>query len=310
MQSKDPTGRVHDELAALHEAALDTHTARRAALLRRLAEEPIAVAPRVRAWRATAPIAVAVGLLLAALIGLVTAGPTSAMDRIARAINRVNSYSFRFESVYTSTAGEGRIVRDVLIGDSRRSPRALHATIEVVETKNANSDRPAPPITLVNLEETHALGGRGIVIDHTKKQYWWTPIHTKQSDLGNGGPQILIYKVRKKLGRVVQGLGEKELGGRKAYGVKMILDSEDPASGWGGDGDTPKFVDWKGVPIEVWVDAETDLPIEFRTVRRGEDFETLIRVTDLRWNVELAEDRFRPRAPEGYAEIPAPGLED
>lgn len=310
MESREPNDPVHEGLVAMHEAVGSNHAAERAVLLDRLTGESIALSDRSTAWRFTAPLAVAACLLLAAFVAVLLARPASAMDRIARAINRVSSYAYRLESVYTSTAGEGRVVRDMLEGQTRRSPGALNATTKVVEVKGTNSSEPAPPKTLVDLRETHAVGGPGIVVDHLKREFLWTPVHEMDNDLGRGGPQVLIRKVRERMGRVVRELGEKQLGGRHAYGIEMVLDAEDPASGWDDDGEAEEWIDWKNLPVEVWVDAETDLPIEFRAVRRGEDYETIIRVTDLRWNVEFAEDHFRPKPPEGYTEVSMPASLD
>ena len=62
--------------------------------------------------------------------------------------------------------------------------------------------------------------------------------------------------------------------------------------------------DWKDIKITVWVNAKTDLPIEFYFSRTGEDFETTYRFTDLKWNPEFSDEAFQPTAPgSDYTEL-------
>ncbi|MFV1968166.1 MAG: hypothetical protein ACC628_22310 [Pirellulaceae bacterium] len=232
--------------------------------------------------------------------------PGSAMEQMARALDRVTSYTYRMESVYVSRKDDGRKVRDVVIGRWRAEPVGLHATIHIVETLGTNTT-PGAPRALVDLEETYRAGGRGIVIDHLKKEYWWIDEEIDAASIPGGSPQVVIYKVRQRRGRVLRDLGVKKIDGRDARGLEILLDGTDPASDLGpatpeSDVGQAAGWDWRNVKVEAWVDPKTNLPIEFHCTRRGGDFETNYRFTDLRWNVEFAPDAFDAVAPEGYAE--------
>jgi hypothetical protein len=59
-------------------------------------------------------------------------------------------------------------------------------------------------------------------------------------------------------------------------------------------------------PVELWVDEQTDLPIEFSYggTNAGSTYET--RATDFRWNVEVDPKLFEATPPAGFADITPP----
>ena len=65
----------------------------------------------------------------------------------------------------------------------------------------------------------------------------------------------------------------------------------------------PTEIDWRNTKFEVWIDPKTNLPIEFRSSRRGVDFETTHHFHNLDWNVEFAEDAFDLVPPADYTEL-------
>lgn len=144
----------------------------------------------------------------------------------------------------------------------------------------------------------------GIIIDHIKKEYWWIDEEVDANSIGD--PQKVIYMVRQRLGRVLQDLGQKKIQGRTARGLEIMLDGAQQQSELGptsvkkGDGETDEWA-WRNLKIEVWVDLKTNLPIEFRCFRRGEDFETTYRFTDLKWNVAFPD--FDATVLKGYREL-------
>jgi hypothetical protein len=58
--------------------------------------------------------------------------------------------------------------------------------------------------------------------------------------------------------------------------------------------------------VELWVDARTNLPLEFGYSGTNEGSKYADRATDFRWNIALDPNRFKPAPPEGYADITPP----
>lgn len=303
-QSDDP---ISASLSASHDAVNAGHVKTRARLLDSL---PDTIPTHAEARQAAASWRYVVGGLglsavaAAVLMAFWLLGPTSsavAMERMAKALDQVSTYSFRMESLRISEEQQGRTARQVQVGRMRTEPVGLHARVQIVETVGTNTAAPSEPRTLVDLEETHQAGGRGIIIDHLKNEYWRIDEEFTADSLPGASSQVLIYKVRQRLGRVLRDLGEETIEGRRARGLEIVLDDTEPASDLGPT--SAEAGDWRNVNVEVWVDPQTDLPIEFRYVRRGNDFETTFRFTDLKWNVEFAVDVFNALAPAGYTEL-------
>ncbi|MEO0531060.1 MAG: hypothetical protein AAF266_10885 [Planctomycetota bacterium] len=304
-----------DELAARLAASHDVINGRHAGARQELLDA-ISTTERMSSSARPLPhwvlggVGVSAACVVIALIGVALfPQPLSAMERMARAVEKVASFSWRMESEYTTTAGEGRRLQDTSVGRWQRDPRSLHGTIQVIETKRTNSDTPDEPSRVVDVEETHGPES-GIVIDHRRRQYFLTPGMKGVVTPGNS-PQAMIYKVRSRRGEVLEHLGERTIGGRTACGVRILLDDADPETEAGPA--EPESIEgqrlgWDGrnVTVEAWYDPETDLPIEFSLTRQGEDFTTSYRYSDLRWNVEFDAEDFAPKTPPGYTEVESP----
>lgn len=310
-QSQDA---IRTSLATAHSAANARHERERSRLLESL-PDAVTAADRVSllpaGWRVAVGglglgvVASSVALLLW-LVG--PTPPAAALERMAKALDQVASYTFRMESLYVTQADDGRQVRQVTVGRWRAEPVALHAGIRLVETKGTNTASPGAPKTLVDLEETHQAGGKSVVIDHLKKQYWLVDEEIDAASIPGGSPQVVIYKVQQRRGRVLRDLGVKKIDDRDARGLEILLDAADPESDLGpaapeSEVGQAKGWDWRNVKVEAWIDLTTDLPIMFRCARRGDDFETTYRFTDLRWNVDFDLNAFDAVVPDGYAEL-------
>jgi hypothetical protein len=313
MTPTTPDDPIMASLAATHSAVNARHAQARALLLESLVNEvPSPSRPRpVVAWPY---IAGAIGLCttaaaVALALWLVAApSPAVAMEKLAKALDQVTGYTYRMEMVYVSRKDRGRTVRQVTDGSWRTTPVGLHAIMHIVETAGTNTESPGAPKTLVDLEESHQANQPGIVIDHLKKEYWEVNETVAANSIPPGSPQVAVYMVQQRRGRVLQDLGEQRIDGHVARGLEIMLDASQPVSELGPtsaedkDGGTPAL-DWRSTKFEVWIDPKTDLPIEFRCARRGDDFETTYRFTNLNWNVDFAADAFDTRAPSGYTEL-------
>ena len=304
---------VTRSLATAHDAVTARHEESRTRLLCGLPDE--LPAPR-STQSASALRYVLGGLGLSAVVAavmltlwlLAPISPAVAMERMTKALDSVTTYSFRMESVYTSRAGKGRTVREVQVGQLRTAPLGLRASVRIVETPETNAAAAGDPKTLVHIKETHAAGKRGIIVDHLNKQYWWIDEQLDAQEIPGGSTQVLIYKVRQRRGRVLRDLGQRKIAGRLARGLEIQLDDGDPVTDLGpasaaDDVGQAAGWDWRNVKVTVWVDPTTDLPIEFRCTRRGDDFERTYVVTDLKWNVPFGKDAFDAVAPSGYKKL-------
>jgi hypothetical protein len=306
-------------LAEAHTTVNARHDAARASLLASLASDA-PVGPRRAvtgaAWRYVAGamgLAAAAAVAAMALWPLAASSPAAAMEQTARALDRVGAYSYHMEKVYVSRKDEGRTLRHTTLGRWRTAPLALYGAIRIVETVGTNTDKPGEPKTLVDVEEAHQANRGGILVDHLTKTYWRIDEEIDADSIPPDSPQTAIFMVRQRRYRVVCDLGERQIDGRRTRGVEIVLEDAQPESELGlnadggdegGDGGAPP--DWRNMTFEVWIDPDTDLPAEFRGVRRGADFETTYLFTDLQWNVEFPAEGFEVDLPEDYTELDGP----
>ena len=154
---------------------------------------------------------------------------------------------------------------------------------------------------LVQLEELHQHGKEGLLVDHLKQEFWTIDSEIDANAIPPGSPQVAVYMVQSRQGRVVRDLGRKRLDGKMARGLGFVLDNTRPKSELG----PVSFLEddewkWKDVEFEVWVNEKTNLPIEFRAVRKTPHAEISYRFHNLIWNET---QRFELEAPAGYQEL-------
>lgn len=298
---------VSDALASAHAVVNANHSRTRDQLLERLSVEKLSrdIMPKGRGVRNRVIWGVCLSLAASALVLALwlpgSTGPTAAMDQMAQALGHVTSYSFRLESVYESRGDLGRTVRQVTIGSWRTDPVGLYADIRVVEVMGTNADAPDAPKLLVHLEELHQAGQAGLMVDHLAKEYWW--IHEGVDANTVGDPHVLIYLVRQRRGRWLRDLGEKTIDGQVVSGLEVQFDNVRRESELGSAGQVPdddaNWV-WGDVAVEVWVDPETHLPVEFRCSRlHDDDSESHYVFSHLEWNAPFSANTV---VPEGYEE--------
>jgi hypothetical protein len=315
MNSIDSRNSEFATLASMHSNINDTHERSRADMLSLLNQRQ----PTLR--KAAAAISIrqlACGGVIAATISAVAIGPwfvlqaspAKAIERMAKALDQVNSYTYRMEKTYISRKGEGRTVRQITNGAWRTTPAALRSQMLIDETLATNTVMPEKTNNIVNLEEAHEAGRGGIVIDHLKREYWRVKDQLSAHSIPPGSPQVAIFMVQQRRGRVLRDLGQKDIAGQIANGLEFVLDSAQPVSELGTtvseDLDGQPDSDWRNMRFEVWIDPKTDLPIEFRCERHGEDFDTTYVFTALGWNVVFDEAAFELQIPDGYTQREMP----
>jgi len=313
MNPTDADERIVAALAPAHSSINASHAQARAALLTLLADEPFLTTPQRRLTFTSRYVAGGLGLgTLAAIVALALwlfspVSPAAAMERMAKALDQISGYTYLMDKKYVSRKGEGRIVRQVTNGSWRTSPAALRATIQIYEVSSANTANAADGKTIVEVEESHQANKGGILIDHLQKEYWYVNDGLNAGSIPPSSPQVAVYMVQQRRGKVLKDLGMKRVRGQEARGLEIMLDNAQPVSELGptvseSKPGEPADFDWRNVTFEVWIDPKTNLPVDFRCVRRGEDFETTYEFYNLNWNVEFVDDAFDLVPPADYTE--------
>jgi outer membrane lipoprotein-sorting protein len=231
----------------------------------------------------------AAAVVVIAMLLLNPRQPLSAMERMARQLREVTSYSYHLSSTNTRNVQDGKqITTWSEEGDVYwRAPDAFH-----FEDKIVKREAPVPPDgpaeeLLEHFLEVFPAGKPGVLVDHKRRTFLredFEPIGSRTY------PWQPLKMIREGEGEVIRELGTKGLGGKQARGYVTRLKGGDP----------PRSHDW-----EVWVDPETDLPLELGyTVddRKEPRSTTVLRVTDFQWNIELDARLFDSKPPEGYTE--------
>ncbi len=93
--------------------------------------------------------------------------------------------------------------------------------------------------------------------------------------------------MREDPGEVLRDLGTKQIGGRDAHGYVMTYPATQET-------------------MDVWVDPQTDLPLEIRRETKDESATSVIWLTDFRWNIGLDPKLFEATPPDGFTEVTPP----
>ena len=247
----------------------------------------------------------AVGLLLL-LLAFNSASRLSAMERMVQAVREVNSYSYKM------------FVQDTWVrkGDTQPSTVTHTGTTYWLEPKSLFYDEKLVRFEgtvpqgegelLTHLTGIHPAGRPGMIIIHAgtgrasrsmAKTYYWVPELPSMSaeDIGQDSPITRLRMVREGTGEVLRDLGAKRIDGKQARGYILALRDAEPESGFDA--------------LEVWVDSDTDLPLEFGFERKDDETTRVYRITDCRWNIEVDPKLFDTTPPEGYEDITLPADE-
>jgi outer membrane lipoprotein-sorting protein len=239
-----------------------------------------------------------IGLSTAALAAIVLVAlqpgrPLSAMERMARELREVTSYSYRLSSVTTSIDDGGKHTTTWSEQGEVywRAPDAFRFEDRITKSETPTSPDRLPLELLERFVEVFPPGKPGVLIDHQRKTYLnegFAPLGSKTY------PWQPLKMIREGNGEVTAELGSREIAGKQARGYVTRFASGDP----------PRPHSW-----HVWVDPETGLPLEIvYTVEDASEprTTTVLRVTDFRWNLELPATLFDPVVPDDYRESAAP----
>jgi outer membrane lipoprotein-sorting protein len=263
--------------------------------------------PPMRAWNMLAPrlrrltvkqriVAGGVGLstlagLTLLLVALNSPGQLSAMERMAQQLREVKSYSYQRSGIVTWQPDDGKpLTTWTETGPTYwREPSAFRGEVKIIKTEVATTERPRTEQVVEHFAEIFPAGKLGIFIDYTTKTYRLQPYVPTGSATY---PLEALRVIRENSGEVTRELGTKEIRGKKSSGYVL----------------TPKNSHEKQPlhPLEVWVDPQTDLPIEFGFTVKETSRSTVWKATDFRWNTDLDPKLFEPTPPAGFADITPP----
>jgi hypothetical protein len=301
--------RLTDDLATSHAALNHNHAVERERLLARLSGITLPTRPIVT-WKRFAFGGLGLSSAAAALLILAvftnSSSQLSAMERIVNAVRDVSSFSYKLTYWKESppTAEKPGRTLDCTSFAYWREPhdakRDEFGDLRATQKNEAVYHSPTGdqrPVVLTDLIEIHPSGHPGILIDYVAKKYFRIlPLHA--SDIATSTPLLWLRAVREKAGRIVADLGSREIGGREAHGYTMTFYN------------VAQFDDFG--PVDVWIDPETDLPVEFcfrYTKADEEGFTDEYSVTDIQWNMELDPRLFDTTPPAGFLDVTIPNDE-
>jgi hypothetical protein len=237
-----------------------------------------------------------VGLILL-FLALNSGTQLSAMERMAKELHEVRSYSYTL-STQNTFVKEGKSQPTYVKRTGTvywLAPGSLFAEESIVHVDGPIRPGDDKGELVVHIAEIFPAGKPGIIIDHKAKTFAWLP-ELRADDIPSGSPINMLRMVREGVGEVVRDLGTKAIKGKPARGYVMAL--MDAAPGSGSDA------------LEVWVDPETDLPLEFGYTLKNDKGPEFFRVTDCRWNIKVDPQWFATTPPKGYTDATLPATKE
>jgi outer membrane lipoprotein-sorting protein len=240
---------------------------------------------------AVGSVAGSAALLAAAiwLVALDSPGQVSAMERIAKKLQAVTSYSYKLSTENTFVRGGRSEPTHVKRGGTAywQAPGSLCAAEKIVQVDPPTRAGDGKAEVVVDITEIFPAGKPGILINHKTKTFTRLPV-LRPDDIPPFSPVNQLRMVREGQGKIVRDLGPKKIEGKQARGYVMSFRNAAPGSGHDA--------------VEVWVDAETDLPLEFGYTINNDMGPEFFRVTDCRWNIDVDPKLFATTPPEGYTD--------
>ena len=228
------------------------------------------------------------GLSITLALGLIFAwsvitAPVSAMERVGRSIGKAKSYKVKMitEVQLVRKPGEQPTKTTVSTAWYWLAPGSIRMDVEGGDN--------ATGMIRTNVYPADKLG---IHIDRKAKTY-----RRVSPRRGQMSPIMMLEGLRKYSGQADQDLGAKIINGKKALGFVIDAKKVDPDAGY--------------ASIEVWIDAETNLPTYVEIEMNNAQVPMTLRMEDFQWNLELDPKLFDATPPAGYVDATPepPGLE-
>lgn len=226
------------------------------------------------------------------LVALNSGERLSAMERIAKELREVTSYSYHVHW-QTAELDERAKHSTTWKGDGTtcwRAPDAFHYDMKIVKIDEDVPTGKRTETVLEHFAEIYPQGKPGALIDYEHKTF----IRVNYDPTGSKiYPDDALRMIREGSYDVKRDLGTKQIGAAKARGYVLVL----------------KNAHTKNAvhdPVELWVDVETNLPIQFSYGGKNEGSVYSDLMTDFRWNIELDQKLFDPTPAAGCDDISPP----
>ena len=297
--------RLVEQLSAAHHASDQNHAALRARLLAALPSIDVARQPPYRSKRLVVNLggltmrqriaAVGVGVSALAAVALIflmlnTGHQLSAMERMCKELNALTSYSYTGTEHVTyqnKQMTEPGIV-DLSQSVYWRAPAAFREELKITLSGNVprGYEKGQAYCDIVSISLTNKPG---LFVDRLARTYTHES-KLRPEDTGSGSltyPNPFIKMIREEPGKIAKDLGARKINGKEAHGYAMVY---------------PHDTD----PIEVWLDPQTDLPVEIDRTLKDESTTSVEQYSDFRWNIDLDPTLFDTTPPAGYTDITPP----
>ncbi len=232
-------------------------------------------------------VAAALVVLAIALSGNRT---VAAMERMARQLSEVRSYRYTVRSETTTTDSDTNHRTSWIENGAAywSAPDAFRGDVKIVKVESPDPAEQREEEVLEDFVEIFPPGGEGIFVNHKLRTYFRSQFEPTGS---TAYPLEPLKQIREDAPQRLRELGTKQIDGKTAHGYQVHLVNGFP----------PRGHDW-----EVWIDPQTDLPLEIGyQVDDGQQprTTTVLRISNFRWNEELADELFDPVVPKGYREV-------
>ncbi|HEY1785369.1 MAG TPA: hypothetical protein VGG30_07450, partial [Pirellulales bacterium] len=240
-------------------------------------------------------LAASIALAGALLLALHSGRPLSAMERMAKKLTQVTSYSYRFSGSNAGINDDGKPERRSIVSDDYwHAPDAFRTEVKIDKVvEDATGGRRTKEI-LEHFDEVSPPGKTGAFIDHRYKTFCRRPYDPAGFVGSRMYPWDTLRMIREGSYDVLADLGEKRIGETAVQGYRLTLKNPHDKENSVRD------------PVELWLDPETNLPVEFDWGGEREGWKHTDQATDFRWNIELDPKLFEPVIPPGYADITPP----
>ncbi len=228
-------------------------------------------------------VAAMLGLFL--LYGGITATPVSAMEQMAENVRKAKSYKCTQINEYTYTTENSRS-REVHGKSTRTIFWLASDTNDGFCSKRSDGAPASWPGPGPQGTQIRPAGKPGITILHRTKTFLRSPAFPKPVPSSSLDDLESLGRFSRKADRE---LGTKEINGKKAHGFQIDMNKMDP------DYSLPGLA-------EIWIDAESNLPVLVRYEQKWLGISMTLQMTDIQWNIDLDAKLFDPTPPEGYAD--------
>jgi hypothetical protein len=297
--------RAIEQLSAAHLELDRTHATSRARLMAKLSNEEVSARTSDLRSRLTFRFGglttrqriTVVGLTSAAVaaialisVALNASHSLSAMERMCKVLNQVKSYGFK-NTEHVTIQKKGMTAPGIVnLSDITywQAPGSLREELRIVLSGNVprgyHSGQMDCDIVSISLTDKP-----GILIDHLTKTFMQES-KMRPEDTGSGSltyPNHIIRTIREESGKIARDLGTRNIQGKLAHGYAMLYKNDTD-------------------PIDVWLDPQTDLPVEIGFTAKDETTTEVVRYTDFRWNIDLDPKLFDTTPPVDYTDITPP----